>query len=367
MSVATAGQISRGPTNSILTVAVMLPSTSCNDNSHTFNCRPEDGHTMDAIVLAGGYATRLWPITLDRPKMFLPLGEETIIDPIFESLEADERVDDVYISTNERFADEFETYLTESGYEKPTLSIEETTDEDEKFGVISALAQLVERENLSDDTIIVAGDNYLSFGVNDFIDSFRDHDAPMIAAYDVGSREKATSYGVIDVDDDQVVGFTEKPDNPSSSLVSIACYGFPAESIDLLETYLEEGNNPDEPGWFIQWLHERTATYAFTFDGAWFDIGTADSYLDAIEFMLDGEPYVADSATTENVTLDAGVQILEDATVQNADLSRTVVFPKASVTDCTLSETLVDRHASVSGVSLTESTVGAYSTLEGAD
>ncbi|RLM50014.1 sugar phosphate nucleotidyltransferase [Halorubrum sp. Atlit-28R] len=77
---------------------------------------------MDAIVLAGGYATRLWPITLDRPKMFLPLGEETIIDPIFDSLETDDRVDKVYISTNERFADEFETYLTESGYEKPTLS-----------------------------------------------------------------------------------------------------------------------------------------------------------------------------------------------------------------------------------------------------
>lgn len=319
---------------------------------------------MDAIVLAGGYATRLWPITLDRPKMFLPLGDETIIDPIFESLETDARVKDVYISTNERFADAFATYLTESGYEKPTLSIEETTDEDEKFGVISALAQLVERENLSDDTIIVAGDNYLSFGVSDFIDSFRDRDAPMIAAYDVGSRDKASSYGVIDVEDEQVVGFTEKPENPSSSLVSIACYGFPAESVDLLETYLEEGNNPDEPGWFIQWLHERTATYAFTFDGAWFDIGTADSYLDAVEFMLDGETYVAESATTDDVTLGSGVQILDGATVTNTTLSRTVVFSEASIRDAILKDSIVDRHATLSGVSLTESTVGAYSTLK---
>jgi glucose-1-phosphate thymidylyltransferase len=189
----------------------------------------------------------------------------------------------------------------------------------------------------------------------------------MIAAYDVGSREKASSYGVIDVDDDQVVGFTEKPENPSSSLVSIACYGFPAESIDLLETYLDEGNNPDEPGWFIQWLHERTATYAFTFDGAWFDIGTADSYLDAVEFMLDGESYIAESATTDDVTLGPGVQVLNGAVVRNAGLSRTVIFPEATVTECSLAETIVDQHATVAGVSLTNSTVGAYSTLEQAD
>ncbi|ELZ44624.1 Nucleotidyl transferase [Halorubrum coriense DSM 10284] len=295
--------------------------------------------------------------------MFLPLGEETIIDPIFASLETDDRVDNVYLSTNERFADDFETYLADSEFDKPTLSIEETTDEDEKFGVISALAQLVEREEITDDTIIVAGDNYLSFGVSEFIDSFVARDAPMIAAYDVGSREQARSYGVIDVEDNQVVGFTEKPANPSSSLVSIACYGFPAESVDLLETYLEEDNNPDEPGWFIQWLHDRTATYAFTFDGAWFDIGTADSYLDAVEFMLNDGTYVADSATTENVTLESGVQILEGATVTDATLTRTVVFPEASVKDASLEDSIVDSHAAVNGVSLTESTVGAHSTL----
>jgi mannose-1-phosphate guanylyltransferase len=84
---------------------VSKPSSCGNDNPRTFNCRPEDEHNRDAIVLAGGYATRLWPITLDRPKMFLPLGEETIIDLIFESLETDDRVEYVYISTNERFAD----------------------------------------------------------------------------------------------------------------------------------------------------------------------------------------------------------------------------------------------------------------------
>src|SRR6056297_2415878 len=102
-----------------------------------------DARRMKAVVLAGGYATRLWPITKHRPKMFLPVGDSTVIDTVFEDLEADDRISEVYVSTNERFADEFASYLDESEFEKPTLSIEDTTDEDEKFGVVGALAQLI--------------------------------------------------------------------------------------------------------------------------------------------------------------------------------------------------------------------------------
>src|SRR6056297_2784365 len=98
---------------------------------------------MKAVVLAGGYATRLWPITKHRPKMFLPVGEETVIDVIFEDLEEDDRISEVFVSTNERFAETFEQYLADSPFEKPTLSVEETVAEDEKFGVVGALEQLI--------------------------------------------------------------------------------------------------------------------------------------------------------------------------------------------------------------------------------
>jgi len=74
----------------------------------------------------------------------------------------------------------------------------------------------------------------------------------------------------------------------------------PRETLPDLSTYLEDGNNPDEPGWFLQWLQKRGAVHAYTFDGAWFDIGTADSYLDAVEYALDGGTLVADDAIVEN-------------------------------------------------------------------
>jgi glucose-1-phosphate thymidylyltransferase len=127
---------------------------------------------MKAIVLAGGYATRMWPITRDRPKMLLPLGDGTVIGQILEQLEADGRVDDVYVSVNRRFAGDFERFLATSEFDRPRVSVEETTSEFEKLGVVGALRQLIKREEIDDDLLIVAGDNLMGFSMSAFIDAF---------------------------------------------------------------------------------------------------------------------------------------------------------------------------------------------------
>ena len=319
---------------------------------------------MKAVVLAGGYATRMWPITKDRPKMFLPIGEGTVIDVIFDDLEADPRVDEVFVSTNERFAGDFEAFIAESPYEKPTLSVEETVAEDEKFGVVGALAQLIDREGVDDDLVVIAGDNLLSFDLGEFVDFFEDAGTPCLAAYDVGSKERASSYGLVQLDSDRVTDFQEKPDDPQSTLVSIACYAFPAATLPDFDIYLEDGNNPDEPGWFLQWLQERGAVHAFTFDGAWFDIGTPESYLDAVSWYLDGETFVHDDATIDDTDLGADVHVMSDATVTRSELERTVVFSDATIRDADLTESIVDEHTHVEGLTLSDALVGAYSHLE---
>ena len=319
---------------------------------------------MKAVVLAGGYATRMWPITKDRPKMFLPVGEGTVIDIIFEDLEADPRVDEVFVSTNERFAGEFESFIHDSPYEKPTLSVEETVAEDEKFGVVGALAQLIDREGVDDDLIVVAGDNLLSFDVGEFADFFEEAGTPCLAAYDVGSKERAKSYGLVQLDGDRVTDFQEKPDDPQSTLVSIACYAFPAGTLPEFDTYLSDGNNPDEPGWFLQWLQTRGPVHAFTFDGAWFDIGTPESYLDAVSWYLGDDTFVHEGATIRDSDLGANVHVMADAEVIDSELERTVVFGDATIRDSELTGTIVDEHTRVDGLDLSESLVGAYSQLE---
>ncbi|ELY60410.1 Nucleotidyl transferase [Natronococcus amylolyticus DSM 10524] len=318
---------------------------------------------MKAVVLAGGYATRMWPITKHRPKMFLPIGDATVIDRIFAELEADDRIDEVFVSTNERFADEFEAHLADSKFEKPTLSVEETREEDDKFGVVGALAQLIDRENVDDDLLVVAGDNLLSFDLSEFVDDFFEREAPTLAAYDVGSREKAKSYGLVELEGDRVVDFQEKPDDPKSTLVSIACYAFPRDALSLFDTYLEGDNNPDEPGWFVQWLQDREPTYAYTFEGAWFDIGTPESYLDAVAWHLDGESLIADSATLENATIGENVHVMDDVTLIDTELDHAVVFPEATIENGGVRRSIIDEGTRLEDLDLAGALIGAHTTI----
>jgi len=322
---------------------------------------------MKAVVLAGGYATRLWPITKHRPKMFLPVGDSTVIDQIFAELEADDRIDEVFVSTNERFAEDFRDHLDDSEFDKPTLTIEDTTEEDEKFGVVGALAQLFDRENVTDDTLVIAGDNLISFGVSDFVDFFEAKGSPTLAAYDVGSRERAKSYGLVELDGDEVVDFQEKPDDPKSTLVSIACYAFTAETIPMLDEYLAGGNNPDEPGWFLQWLQDRESVYAYTFDEAWFDIGTPESYLDAVSWELDGENRIAEDATVENTTIGENVHVMGGAELVNSSVNNSIVFPSATIRDCDIRDSIIDEKTRVENMDLAGALIGAHTQILNGD
>ncbi|MFC7071493.1 NDP-sugar synthase [Halovenus rubra] len=318
---------------------------------------------MKAVVLAGGYATRLWPVTRNRPKMFLPVGESTVIDRVLKELEDDDRINDVFVSTNERFADAFESHLADADFEKPQLSVEETVDEDEKLGVIGALGQLVDREGIADeDLLVVAGDNLISFDLSTFLDFYEQNETTTLAAYDVGSHEKATQYGLVDLDGTTVVDFQEKPDDPPSTLVSIACYAFPADEVRF-EEYLNADNNPDEPGWFIQWLQSRSTVNAFTFEEAWFDIGTPESYLEAVEWALDGDSIVAEDATIENSTIGKNVHVMPGATVTDSTLERSLVFPEATLDDCDLVDSIIDTESLVRDLDLTGARIGAHTHL----
>ncbi|WP_336338917.1 NDP-sugar synthase [Haloarcula brevis] len=318
---------------------------------------------MKAIVLAGGYATRLWPVTKHRPKMLLPVGDTTVIDRILGELEADNRISDVFVSTNERFAEDFRDHIAASGFEKASLTVEETAEEDEKFGVVGALAQLVDREGLGDEPLLViAGDNLMGFDIGEFIDYFEQYGDPTLAAYDVGSREKAKSYGLVELDGERVVDFQEKPDDPNSTLVSIACYAFPADAIRF-EEYLEDGNNPDEPGWFIQWLVDDGPVRAFAFDDAWYDIGTPESYLEAVAWELDGENVVAEDATVENTTLGENVHVLSGAEIVDSSLDRTIVFPDTTIRDSDIRGSIIDRDTRVEGLDLSGALIGAHTKL----
>ncbi|SDW56318.1 glucose-1-phosphate thymidylyltransferase [Haloarcula vallismortis] len=156
--------------------------------------------------------------------------------------------------------------------------------------------------------------------------------------------------------------FQEKPDDPNSTLVSIACYAFPADSIRFDE-YLEDGNNPDEPGWFIQWLVNDGPVRAFTFDDAWYDIGTPESYLEAVAWELDGHNVVAEDATIENTTLGENVHVLSGAELVNSSLDRTIVFPDTTIIDSDIRQSIIDQDTHVESLDLAGALIGAHTQL----
>ena len=318
---------------------------------------------MDAIVLAGGYATRLWPITQHRPKMLLPVGPSTVIDRIFQELEQESRIDNVYVSTNELFAEDFTNHLENISFSKPKLTVEDSSTEEDKFGVIGALGQLIDREKIQDDLLVIAVDNLISFSISDFLDFFESKSEVCLAAYDVGNKELAKSYGVLEVNEEQVVGFEEKPSDPQSSFVSIACYAFPASTLSLFHSYLSDGNNPDEPGWFLQWLYPTHPVYSFSFDGAWFDIGTPESYLGAASWALDGGTLIHPSATLSGTTLGTNVHIMAGATITNSHLENSVVFPNAVVESCHLRDSIIDEATQIRNIDLSGALIGAHTQI----
>jgi len=320
---------------------------------------------MKAIVLAGGHATRLWPLTKDRAKPLLPLGDQPIIGYVLDELTGIDAVDDIIISTNARFADDFESFLDDAGYGSARVLVEDHTEEAEKIGSLGAIIQTI-RQAGEDDYVVVGGDNYTTFALADFVEYAREQDAIVNACYELEQAADASDFGVVTTDADaHVTGFEEKPATPSSRLVSTAFYYFPASMLDVFDAYTDafEGTDTDyldEPGRLIEWGHERYGMYAYTFTGGWFDIGTPQNYLRA-------QAAVADRRTSGEITdsdLGDNVWIMEDAEIADSELSNCIIFPGAEIEGSSLQNCIVDEEAVVKAADLDGAVIGAYSKVQ---
>lgn len=235
---------------------------------------------MKALVLAAGYATRLYPLTLDRPKPLLEVGGRPILEHLLDQLPLSE-ISTVYIVTNAKFASHFRAWA-----ETQTAPIEVvddgTTSDDDRLGAIGDLDLVIRTQGIDDDLLVAAGDNLFTEPLGDFVRFAREHDAAATAVYDTGDLEAMKRYSSIGVDaDGRVTSFEEKPEQPTSTLAGIALYFYPRAVLPLVAEYLAEGNNSDQPGRLVQWLYRRVPVYAWHLPGSWIDIGTPESLAEA--------------------------------------------------------------------------------------
>jgi glucose-1-phosphate thymidylyltransferase len=230
---------------------------------------------MKALILAAGYATRLRPLTDSIPKQLLPVGGRPMVDWILDRI-AETSADEVHLVTNARFAADFERWSVGKDVH---VHNDGTTSNEDRLGAIGD----VQFVGLDDDLLVIAGDNLFDYSLADYEAYWRQHTgASCVAVLDVGDPELAKKYGIVDVDeDDRVVGFVEKPENPPTTLCATATYFYDREHVRLVSTYLAEGNPSDQPGNLIAWLHTRAPVYAYRFSGEWYDIGDRDQLLEA--------------------------------------------------------------------------------------
>ena len=241
---------------------------------------------MKIIILAAGYATRLYPLTLTQPKPLLPVAGKPMVEHVLDNLAPISGIDRVYVVTNAKFAGHFEKWS--AGYRAAGARFEFTvvndgsTDDQNKLGAIGDIHYVLKTQAVDDDLIVVAGDNLFSEKLGDFGTFCRQRSAPVLALYDVGDLEQIKKYNSISVDAaGRITFFEEKPKNPTSTLTAIALYFYPRATLPQIHQYMAEGNNPDQPGRLVQWLYARTPVYTWTVPGLWYDIGSKETLEEA--------------------------------------------------------------------------------------
>jgi glucose-1-phosphate thymidylyltransferase len=237
---------------------------------------------MNVLILAAGYATRLYPLTRHKAKPLLEVAGKPIIEWVLENLADVPGLETICIVTNDKFAADFQAWADRYQARHAKLHLKIINDgsksDDDKLGAIGDINLVMTRENLiGSDLLIVAGDNLFSESLADFIGYAKTTEAT-VAVYDIGDAEAVKKYGNITVDSEgTITHFEEKPEKPRSTLAAVAVYYYSREILPLLTTYLAAGNNPDQPGRFIQWLYTRKPVKTFQIKGQWLDIGSKET------------------------------------------------------------------------------------------
>jgi len=245
---------------------------------------------MNMLILAAGYATRLYPLTLNKAKPLLEVAGKPIIEWVLDNLAGVPDVEIDYVLTNYKFSSAFrdwaESYQDRHRQFKIKVVNDGSTTDDDKLGAIGDINFVVNREELANSPLlIVAGDNLFSESLGDFVEFAKKTDAT-VGVYDIGDKEAIRKYGNIDIDaEGTITHFEEKPEKPRSTLAAIALYYYSPKVLALVPTYLAAGNSPDQPGRFVQWLYARQPVKTFQLKGKWLDIGSKETLEEANEIF----------------------------------------------------------------------------------
>ncbi len=240
---------------------------------------------MKVVILAAGYATRLYPLTLNKPKCLLTVGNRTILDALCGKLDVLKDLDELIVVTNAKFFDQLVNWKKNAKSRFSIRILNDGTDSnDTRLGAIGDLRFAIQQCRLETDILMLASDNLFDAGLSGFTDFAKSKDgAVSVGLYDIKDPHLAAKkFGVLEINSaSEVVSIEEKPEFPKSSLIGMGIYYFPKDSLHLVHEYFDHQEAKDAPGYYIRWLGGRVKIYGFQFSGMWYDIGNLKALEDA--------------------------------------------------------------------------------------
>ncbi len=233
---------------------------------------------MKCLILAAGYATRLYPLTENFPKPLLSVGDKTILDWLVDDIDMAGFVDEYIVISNHKYAEHFDKWA-KSKAQKITVVDDGTSTNETRLGAVKDIQFAIEKLSLDDDMLVIAGDNVLDFSLTRFIRYAKEKKTSCIMRYYEPEHKKLLKTGVVDVDEnDKVVSMTEKSPNPATHWCCPPFYYYTKEDARLVKEGISEGCGTDAPGSYIAWLCTKTDVHAMEMPGRRYDIGNLESY-----------------------------------------------------------------------------------------
>ena len=240
---------------------------------------------MKNIVIAAGYATRLGELTKNFPKPLLKIGQNTILGRMLDDIDQIPDIDEHIIITNHKFAHIFEEWAKEVKYQKPITIVDDGTEtNDTRLGAVCDLLFAMDKLHIDDDLLVVAADNLLFFSFSEFVDFAKAKGTSCIMCHEQPSIEKLQRTGVVELDaENRVLCMEEKHQQPKSHWAVPPFYIYLKKDLDLVRHSVENGCGKDAPGNLAHYMVDRTTMHAWPMSAGRFDIGSLDTYYEAVE------------------------------------------------------------------------------------
>lgn len=234
---------------------------------------------MKAIVLAAGFATRLYPLTLNKSKSLLEINHKPIIEYIIEKICEIIEIDEIIIVTNSKFYQDFLDWKKDRKI--LTILNDGVSRLEDKLGAIGDLLFVIDKKKIDDDLLVISGDNLFDYSLKEPYKIFKRERKDLSLFYDTKNLEEAKRFGVVLIKDNIITDFEEKPQNPKSTMCSSSTYFFKKSTFPLIKKFASRGIS-DQPGLLLQYLYKELPIYAYITNGKWLDIGTKESLEKAI-------------------------------------------------------------------------------------